>query len=347
MASFDEILEKLHNNAVLQDVDETIIITSTRQFQVPSTYNLTVGYAGDVNSQIVTFQLPLTHEQHSLFECEYKKLKWKNTSSGAEGFSTLRNINNASNGWTCQWEIPPEAMTQAGNLEIAIVLYDLAKSGKIAFAWNTPVYKGFLIGQSFMDIGLILGENETMPAADEILTINTETRMIVAPKGYNTTVANYGDKGISKVYFQVDKYIRGINVLESEIIINVQFNSDITDKTYLENAVKPLTEDGNKVLICWDIANQITNNAAYYTGQFTISVTFIAKNQEKEKKWTSASYSKLSIGDSLLLTDENHIAERDESIIDKAVERHIGESVEQHIDTYFEQNEFSIGTVDY
>jgi hypothetical protein len=255
--------------------------------------------------------------------------------SGTEGFSTLINPVAADNGWTCQWEVPPEAMTQAGNLEVAIVLYDLAASGRIAFAWNTPSYKGFIIGETFADIGLMFGLDEVMPAADEILSINAETRMIVAPRGYNTTVANYGDKGISKVYFQVDKYVRGIDVLTSKIIVNVKLNSEVTEKTFLGEAVKPITQEGNKVLICWDISKTITNNASYYTGQFTISVTFIAnEGSAAEKKWTSSSYSGLSIGESLLLTDESHVAERDEGLF-KTI-------VNEQIDNYFEDNEFTI-----
>jgi hypothetical protein len=146
MANFDEILRNLHDSATLTDTDGIITITPSRQFQVPADYNLTIGYAGDVNSQIITFKLPQSHEGHSLFNCINKKIKWKNLTSGTEGFSTLINSKAADDGWTCQWEVPPEVMTQAGNLEVAIVLYDLAANGRIAFAWNTPSYKGFIIG---------------------------------------------------------------------------------------------------------------------------------------------------------------------------------------------------------
>lgn len=251
----------------------------------------------------------------------------------------MRNPIAADDGWTCQWEVPPEAMTQASNLEVAIVLYDLAANGRIAFAWNTPSYKGFIVGSSFADIGLIVGTEEIMPAANEILNINSETRMIVAPSGYNTTVANYGDKGISKVYFAADKYIRGINTLESQIIVNVKFNSEYTNKTILDKAVRPIAEESNKVIICWDITKAITNNADYYTGNFTISVTFIeyesiGEEKIEKKKWTSSSYGGLSIGESLLLTDEHHIAERDEAVFK--------EIVYEQVDTYLEDNEFTI-----
>ena len=89
MANFDDILKELHDSATLVDVDDVIVITPTRQFKVPAEYNLTIAYSGDVNSQIITFKLPFTHEGHSLFHCKNKKIKWKNTQSKTEGLSTL------------------------------------------------------------------------------------------------------------------------------------------------------------------------------------------------------------------------------------------------------------------
>jgi hypothetical protein len=340
MASFDEILAQLHTNATLEDVDEAIVITSSRQFQIPANYNLTIGYAGDVNSQIITFNLPLTHESHSLFDCQNKKIKWKNMVSGTEGFSTLINpvaADNADDGWTCQWEVPPEAMTQAGNLEVAIALYDISKNGKIAFAWNTPSYKGFTIGESFADIGLVLDDSETLPAADEILSINAETRMIVAPKGYNMTIANYGDIGITNVYFQVNKYLKGMDISDTntKIKINAKFNDyiaqGITDVT-----AKPITEEGNKVLIKWPVSPDITSaidesTNEPFTGTFTISITFSQKDgKDYTKRWTSAAFSGLTIAPSLLTDDAEAFAIRNE------------QAVEQIIDTYFDDNEFTI-----
>jgi hypothetical protein len=47
------------------------------------------------------------------------------------------------------------------------------------------------------------------PAKDEILTINKETRAILAPMGYNNTICNYGDIGVASVYFLIDRYLGG------------------------------------------------------------------------------------------------------------------------------------------
>jgi hypothetical protein len=80
-----------------------------------------LGYAGDVNSQLVTFTLPKKHENHDLSTCVNRKLSWKNLSSGAEGSSSLEKTTTTSETtWNVTWEVPPEAMTHAGTIEIAI-----------------------------------------------------------------------------------------------------------------------------------------------------------------------------------------------------------------------------------
>lgn len=336
MANFDEILATLHASASLRDTDDAIVITPSRQFQVPDNYNLTIAYEGDVNSQVVTFKLPRTHEGHDLFECAKKKVKWKNIASDAEGFSTLVNVSTVESGWTCQWEIPPEATAKAGKLEVAIVLYDIATSGKLAFAWNTPKFSGFVVGETVSDIGMMLSDEEVLPAENEVLSINTETRAIISPKGYNNIVANYGDKGVSKVYFKINKFFSGINALECKIVVNVFLAKEFTDRTTLTGTAKLITEYGNKVLVCWDVDKAITNNANYYSGKFAVSLTFITgEGTSQEKWWTTSTYKELVIGESLLLTDINHVVERDDDIIKDVVR--------EEIDTYFNENQFTIG----
>jgi hypothetical protein len=222
MASFDELLQNLHGDgkaiSTIDDAGQVITITSKRAFEVPKDYNLVLAYAGDVNSQIVTFALPLTHEGHELSACIKKKVKWKNLASGSEGNSILVKKEKLDTNWTAEWEVPPEAMTQAGKIEMAISLYDI-KDNKIAFSWNTPSFNGFSIGDSFMDVGTYWEESEHQPPKNEILTVNVDTKTIVMPRGYNTIVANYGDIGTSKVYFEVPRYIGGLDIADESIKI--------------------------------------------------------------------------------------------------------------------------------
>ena len=197
MANFDELLANLHANALLEDdeKEKPITITSKRTFEIPKDYNTVLGYAGDVNSQVVTFTLPRYHDGHDLSLCANKKIKWKNLTSGIEGNTSLSNLEVEENSWTAAWEVPAEVMTHAGKLEIAISLYDIDNS-TIAFAWNTAVYNGLSIGESFVEVGSYW-DGGKLPAKNEILVVNVDTRSIVMPKGYNTMVANYGDIGIS------------------------------------------------------------------------------------------------------------------------------------------------------
>lgn len=328
MTNFDEILANLHNSSILSD-DETnkpIVINSRRQFEVPSDYNLILAYAGDVNSQIVTFQLPKFHEGHDLSLCANKKLKWKNMASTAEGISDLVVKSTAEN-WTAEWEVPPAAMTQAGNLEIAIQLYDILNE-QIAFSWNTPAFKEFSIGDSFNEVGVIYN-NEKLPARNEVLSINIEGRTLVAPVGYNTTVANYGDIGTSKVFFQTNRYIRGIDLVTAKVCVNVMLNEELTATYYIPNeAKKILFSNGEKIIICWDIPPAVTCGKTPFTGNFAIAFECReVENIEEEgetkekiiKRWVTSVFSQLKIGPSLLSNDVNSIIERDENALETAI----------------------------
>jgi hypothetical protein len=67
MASFDDILEHIHSGSSVTDSaleENYITINSKREFIVPKGADTVLGYAGDVNSQIVTFVLPNSHEGH-------------------------------------------------------------------------------------------------------------------------------------------------------------------------------------------------------------------------------------------------------------------------------------------
>jgi hypothetical protein len=348
MSTFDAILEKLHadgTGAKLTDdeYNSPITISPKRQFIVPEGYNTTLAYAGDVNSQLVTFKLPLKHEDHNLSLCTYKKLLWKNTTSGAEGVSDLINPQTKENEWICSWEVPPEAMAQAGALEIAISVYDFSTNGKLAFSWNTPTYPGFTIGNSFTHVG-IESQEEKLPAKNEILNIDIESRYIIVPPGYNTTICNFGDIGTSKLYFAVEKNVRGIDVTSqnTKVFVNVSIEDSITDEEEIsKEAIKLFTENGNKVLMSWDIPPNITNNSYNYVGPINISLKFIEYNgDEIVKRWVTTSFTQLLIGTSLLLNDIADINERDEEIIEKVVKQVVEEVVEEEVDDYFDEHYF-------
>ena len=348
MASFEEILAKLHDDARLVDdaVDTPITVTNQRQFEVPNGYDLVLGYAGDVNSQIVTFKLPRKHESHDLYACAYKKLKWKNLASGAEGTSTLTAADPSEIAMTATWEVPPQAMTQAGNIEVAISLYDVSENGAIAFSWNTATFSGFKVGASFVHIGEYW-DNGKMPAKNEILNVDTEGRQIVAPANYNKIICNYGDIGTSKVFFAIDKNIRGIDVSDeaAAMYVNVQFGTEVTEWMQIpKDNFKPYSENADKVIACWDVPAKITNNNYGYIGNISISLKFEVKdgNGDITKRWVSSSFTQLTIGPSLLTNTVIDIAERNEDLVREMVAEAVDEVIDKEVDEYFDEHNFVV-----
>lgn len=333
MASFDAILADLHGAgtqiSTQDDAGQAITVTSKRAFEVPKDYNLVLAYEGDVNSQIVTFSLPLTHEGHELFACTNKKVKWKNLASGSEGSSILIKKEKLDESWTAEWEVPPQAMTKAGKIEIAISLYDI-KDNKIAFSWNTPSFSGFSIGESFIDVGTHWEENGYQPPKNEILTVNVDTKTIIMPRGYNTIVANYGDIDTSKIYFEVPRYIGDMDVSEQSIRVSVivafsnkevaaEFDIMIDDR-------KPMFNSEEKYLLCWKIPPEITCNAEYYTGLFAISLKIeklSTDNKTIEQRWITSTFNKLSIGNSLVEQDIEGYASREENVVIQIIDKYL------------------------
>lgn len=349
MTNFDDILASLHDTEFLADeqLSSPIVITSRRAYEVPQNYDLVLGYAGDVNSQIVTFQLPKKHEEHELSGCSNQKLKWKNLTSGAEGISNLiiDKIENIT--WTAMWLVPPEAMTVAGKLEIAISIYDVDKEGVVFFAWNTPPYKEFSIGEGFIKVADEI-ENNDLPAKDEILIVDVDNRNIVAPVGYNTIACSYGDIGMSKLFFEINQYIHGINLLDeaTKIYINIVYET-ITAEPFKITNIKPMfvqieNKKTNKVLLTWDMPAALTNNSQKYIGTFSISIKIEVKNDNGElvKRWSTSSFDKLRIGPSVLLNTATDIVPRDEEIVERLVEQEVDEVIDNKIDSYMDNTYF-------
>ena len=312
MVKFDSLLEKIHAGAIaaplITEENERIIIDLNREFSIPKNYNTTIAYEGDVNSQIVTFECPITSEGHNLFECQEKRLRWVNQASGNEGSSKLlvEKINETT--MSLGWQAPPEAFTKAGRLNISISIFDLHE-GRIAYSWNTPSLTKLQVGATLDSVGYKIDQegDEYIPSKNEILTINTESRAIVAPANYNDVFCNYGDVGTSVIYFQVKRYIRGIDLLDKETIYNIYWKLD-----NLSNIESSVNEDGTQtknlytveldnrdseglVNIVWKPSRSLTENSLSYHGKVTIQLEIISKDG---KVWRTTAYRQLQIGKS-------------------------------------------------
>jgi hypothetical protein len=148
---FSTLISTLHGSIHEDDSDITdnknlLIINNKRQFSTTADFNTVIAYEGDINSQIITIQCPRKHDNHDLSKCS-KELRWKNLGSGVEGISNLNVDDTATSSdfLYLTWEVPSDACTQSGTLEISIAFYD-KHDDYIAFAWNTAEYTGLSIG---------------------------------------------------------------------------------------------------------------------------------------------------------------------------------------------------------
>lgn len=305
MTNFDELLALIHTGASATapsfDNDDKIIIKPDRTFEIQENFNTIIAYEGDVNSQVVTFMCEKTVEGHDLSKCQEKRLRWKNVASGHEGSSKL-SIKTEGEKLNLEWKAPPEAFTKSGGLEISITFFDIYE-GKIAYSWNTAVFKDLKVGVSLDSVGYDIqsyGE-KYIPSKNEILTINTETRAIMAPTGYNHIFCHYGDVGTSVIYFQVNRYIRGIDLLDENTIFRIYWKitglSNVEDSTNTKNlyAVELSDRDSEGLVnIIWNPSPAITNNSLFYSGK----IVFQFEVQAVNKVWRTATYNNLEIGKS-------------------------------------------------
>lgn len=310
--NFDALLQSLHQGmgAKLEDAElpGMIMVNSKREFVVPEGYNTAIAYEGDVNSQIITFDCPLYHEGHDLSKCDYKKIRWSNMASGIEGNNTLDSSVREER-QILTWKVPPEAFTKSGQLQISISIYDLDnESQRVAFQWNTAKFSQLSVSGSMDNVGIF------RPAIDEILSINEETRKIVIPSGYNNVIANYGDEGTAKVFFRVNRYVRGIDVLDPSTIRTIRWKlgGKIQSTTDGILVVPYSVEIENKTInkeglldIIWDVPKEITCNDQFYAGSFDIELSFTSA--DGKRIWRTSVFSELSIGKSLFMLSPSQL----------------------------------------
>ena len=310
---FTNLIQSLHGGAKLQDNyesdDTVIVIDAKRQFTPGSEFDTIIAFEGDINSQIITFRCVRYTDKHDLSACQNKELKWKNRANGIEGVSKLLLIDDKTTetDFYMQWELPSEACTQAGQLEISIQLYD-KQNNYIAFSWNTSTYTGLSIAASMPSVTTDLEFN--FPPRDEILLIDRETRNILAPSGYNNIICNYGDVGIARVSFLIERYVgrnKNLDVFDTNTIIYLfvkQNNTllveekELEKRLYSEEFSDRIDKKEGLVFFDWvpDADFTCSGVSPYNIGKFDISIKITTK--DKQKIWNSNSYGKLELGPS-------------------------------------------------
>lgn len=315
--NFDALIKSLHRGTSTSLVDEelpkVIFIDEERRFNIPRDYNTTIAYEGDINSQVVTFDCPKTHEGHILSECDKKKIKWSNLASGVEGASDLILVEGAGEGRQfLRWEVPPEAFIKSGKLSISISIYDLDADGYIVFQWNTATCQDLYVHYSMDNVGL------DRPAQDEVLTIDVDTKRIVAPSGYHGLVANYGDIGTSRVFLRVKRYVRGIDIFDQETTKTIRWKmldqiysteENIALRLYTAETTEKTSNKEGLVDIIWTLPEELTYNNLHYAGNFDIEVSFMAKDG---RIWRTNPFSGLFLGKSLFMLSPTSLPDNDE-----------------------------------
>jgi hypothetical protein len=147
-------------------------------------------------------------------------------------------------------------------------------------------------------------------------------------------ICNYGEVGVSNVYFQINKYLdkKGtLDVMEADVNIyafiggryyNVNPNT-ISKKLYTSN----VEESGDVlVLFKWEVEEGITAGS-FGAGNIRIAIEF----KHNGKTWISNEYGNLAIGRSILQVDIN--PQPDVTTLD---------AVAAVVEGYLLQNEFVI-----
>lgn len=312
MAKFDSLLNQIHDatstGALAADENGHIKILNNRTFELPEGFETIIAYAGDVNSQVVTFDCPARIEGHDLSKCSNKKLRWYNTASKNEGSSTLT-ATLKEDILELGWEAPAEAFTMAGDLKISITFSDYV-DGKLVFSWNTSALTSLQVGETLDEVSDLINKEEFvehMPAKDEILLINTDTREIVEPKGYNRVLCNYGDARTSVVYFQVKRYVRGIDLLAEDTYFSIYwkiYDNELEERSeqgvdksqqYLYAIELDGRDSEGLVNIVWIPSPNITANELRYAGPITIQLEVASSGG---RVWRTSSYNSLLIKES-------------------------------------------------
>lgn len=216
--NFEELLKQIHDgngteSAVLSDDEEAIQLDGiTRAFIIPENYNTQIGTTNDYNSNEITLTCPKFIDKHDITKCSYQVLKWFNVASQERGASPLIITKETDDyvHFTCI--IPPEAMTRAGQLQIAVCFMDEAED-EIVYKWNSTICQALFIAQGLDQVAI-----KGTPLS-RIVTVDMYNRTLILPAEFNTTIAYVGDVGTSKITFRVDRFHNNVDFKNAQLDI--------------------------------------------------------------------------------------------------------------------------------
>lgn len=293
MADYSQIISGIHGGNptghVIDEHEYIVINPETRQLEVPVNFNATIAFVGDINSQVVRFLCPKEYDGHSLKECSNHEIRWYNTSSGFGDKSPLEIGDDVGENFVLSWIVPPEATTKAGNVQCVISIYDTDEA-TIKYQWNTAIFSGFNIGATLENV------ETSMPVRSKILTLNPDTKNIMLPAGYNTTIASQYDIGTTHVYLQAPRYIHNMDLFDSSVGVYCGWHlpeSCGIDRCQVSKQYS-LIETDDLVLITWNVDQDLITNCS---GNFSFELSVKQFNKsvgEEDKKLMKQWYSNIN-----------------------------------------------------
>lgn len=299
-ANFEELLKQIHNGNIaegvkLADDEEAILLdVVTRTFIIPNNYNTQIGTTNDYNSNELTFVSPKLIDKHDITQCAHKVLKWFNVTSQERGASPLITKATTDNEVTFTCIIPPEAMTRAGQLQMAICFMD-AVEDKIVYKWNSTICKAFYIAQGLDQVAL-----KGTPLS-QIITVDAYNRTLMLPQDFNTTIAHVGDIGTNQLTFRIDRFHNGLDFQEAHCDIRWINESGKQQRSSIGAGKINPSLDGNEyddwIEYNWIIPGELTQQA----GSLELVISLLIPQKDGTMIiWNSMPCKEFKVGEGLI-----------------------------------------------
>lgn len=298
----------------------------TRMLIPKEGFNNLIGVTNEINSSIISFKINGDLDGHKIADCDNHVIKWSNTASGEKGVDNL--IGTIGNDiWT--WVIPPEVMTKAGSLKIALSFYDI-ENDTITYLCNSLPYNALRIEQGMDEISI-----EPIPD-DNIVYVDTYTRKITVPATLANPIAMVGEYGEYLLRIRCDRFYFNKDFYEEKYQINVLYNFPGIEGTSFTGSLSKkliqgsyngsdISKRGDLLEFTWEIdldqIDQVGNI------EFAIQISSV-ENGKPFTAWKSETNNSLFIGQTLVGNYDNGETEDVKTITVFGAAPEAGEGIE-------------------
>lgn len=274
---------------------------TTKQLQPSENFATIIGTTHDINAKVITFDF-LSANGHGVLTCDHRIIKWHNLASGEKGIGILEDDTYGK--WA--WVVPPEAMTAEGTLKIAISIYDEDDDGHITYQWNSLPYSGLTIVKGMDEVSI-----NDIPA-DNIITIDLETRKINIPSAMQTELGKEGEIGLAKLRFRCDRFYRDIDFTQGTF--QIVYEDAYGTPCYNTVTMLPTINDPNNeettiesqsdlLEFEWN-AQEAISRVGEGTLNFIVAYTYMPEGEPDSILWKSNICSYFTIGQSFTISGE-------------------------------------------